>query len=102
MQRRILADPTNPYNPTIHACASRVCMRVAADMHAMRDTPVCHHVAAIGTLKTLLELACPLQGCLSLAEAVMAALPGLVLDEGGCVRDSGLQCMQMLIGLQVR
>lgn len=87
----------------MHSAVNRVCMRVAASVHAMRDTPVCHHVNAVHTVKMLIELACPLQGCLALAEGLMNVLPYLVIDEGGHnVRDSGLQCIQALVDLQVR
>lgn len=69
----------------------------------MRDAPVCHHVSTVNTVKTLIELACPLQGCLALAEALMNVMPFLVMDESGQhVRETGLQCIQTIVDLQVR
>ena len=103
LQKRVLGEPSNPFLPTMHAAVSRVCMRVAASVHDMRDAPACHHVSAVHTMKMLIELACPLQGCLALAEALMNVMPHLVMDESGChVRDTGLQCIQVLVDLQVR
>jgi hypothetical protein len=103
LQKRILCDPANPGLSSMHAAVNRLCMRIAANVHSMRDAPVCHHVSAVHTMKTLIELACPLQGCLALAEALMNVMPFLVMDESGVkVRETGLQCIQTLVELQVR
>lgn len=103
LQKRVLGDPSNPFLPTMHAVANRVCMRVAGSVHVVRDAPVCHHVSAVHTMKMLIELACPLQGCLALAEALMNVMPHLVIDKSAQnVRDTGLQCIQVLVELRVR
>jgi hypothetical protein len=102
VQKSILTDPTNPCMPAMHAAASRVCVRISADVAALGRVPAAHHAGSVATMRALIELACPLHGCLQLAEALMNTLPRLVLDDDGAVRESGLQCIETLVNLQVR
>lgn len=100
LQTDLLAAPDEALHQDVVDTLGYICDYASSDAAAVAALPL--RIDNFKVVATLLRCAVPSQGALWLADEVAKLVPRLLFHADGSVFTPGLQCLQLLLQLEVR